>query len=178
MATLTLNIQVNSADAKEYAASEQPQRCLGNAARLLQGLASGNVIGSVDVQRSSSDPVAATGTLTITNASVAANDTVTIGGIVLTAKSSGASGAQFNIGADATATGDNLVAAIAAHATLGKVLTAANAAGTVTVTCNEKGLVGNLIGLASSNGTGIAVSASTLASGAGGAQGAAVTYGR
>lgn len=107
----------------------------------------------------------ASGTLTITNASVANNDTVTIGGVAFTAKTSGATGPQFNIGADATATAAAAVAAVNASATASKLVKASSALGVVTFQALVPGPIGNFITLAKS-GTGFAVSAAVLAGGA------------
>lgn len=175
--SITLVITSGSNSSSAVGPSSAPHESVEKLVNLLMSGAGGTHNLSIDATSvSGTAPAAASGTITITNASVASNDTVTIGGVVLTAKTSGATGAQFNIGVSATATGDNLVAAVAAHATLGKLLTATNASGVVTVASNQKGLVGNLVGLASSNGTGMAVSGTTLAGGAGGAQGTVSTY--
>ncbi len=48
MATLNICVTVNSADAREFAAAGQPNRCVGNASRLLDALASGSRPGSVE----------------------------------------------------------------------------------------------------------------------------------
>lgn len=81
-----------------------------------------------------------------------ADETITINGVAFTAKDSGATGDQFNIGANVTATAAALVAAINASSTAGivGVVTASNVAGAVTVTCVVPGLVGNAIVVAES----------------------------
>jgi hypothetical protein len=70
----------------------------------------------------------------------AADDTVTIGTEVYTFVAAAADPFEVTIGADADETGDNLVAAIAADSTL---VTASNAAGTVTLTAIAAGDQGN-----------------------------------
>jgi phage tail sheath gpL-like len=140
--------------------------------RLKSGLETG---ASFTVSSSANAPVQASGTVTAVNASISANDTVTVAGTVLTAKSSGATGAQFNKGGTSTITATNLAAAINANCT---VVSASSVGAVVTVTCNTAGAVGNFVTLATSNGTGFTISAATLASGAGGAEAAAVSYSR
>lgn len=175
--SLVLVIKTSNGKASSLLPSaSSPQEAVNGLINHLAAMTVGAAGGSIDAFASTTAPVAATGTITLTNASIANNDTVTIGGVALTAKSSGATGAQFNIGANATLTAAALAAAATAHATLGALFTTTSALGVVTVTCKVKGLLGNCVGLATSNGTGFAVSAATLASGAGGAQGTVTTY--
>lgn len=104
---------------------------------------------------------------TATCASVANNDTVTVGNQILTAKTSGPSGAnQWLAGVSDTADGVALAACINAHATLSQYVLATAASGVVTVTAigPALGVLGNAIILASSNNTRLAVVA--MASGA------------
>lgn len=177
MATLNLCVKVNSADASVYAAANQPNRCLLNAANLLHALASGNLTGSVDASVSSADPVAASATITC--ASVAADDTVTIGKTTLTAKASPSNENQFDQSGTDTADATSLAAKINAHSVLSKIVSASSSGAVVTVTALDKGILGNHIALASSNGTRLAVTGSGyLASGAGGVTGSQTTYGR
>lgn len=104
----------------------------------------------------------ATGTVTF-SANPAANDTVTIGGVAITFKASGATGSQVNIGADITATALALANFINGEIeTLGVYASAA--LGVTTITAEAAGTGGNSITLAKS-GTNIAVSGSTLAGG-------------
>lgn len=81
-----------------------------------------------------------------------ADETVTINGVAFTAKASGATGNQFNIGGTVTATAAALTAAINASTTAGiaSVIEASSALGVVTVTCKVPGLVGNAIVVAES----------------------------
>jgi len=176
MATLNIVVQVNSADASQYAASGQPNKCLKNASVLLQGLASGSIVGSAYVQRSSVDPVAASATFTLVSA--IATDAVTIGAVTLTASSTPANEDEFEIdGASDTADAASLAAAINAHSVLGKVVVATSALGVVTVTALQKGLVGNQIPFSSADAT-ITASAAFLAGGTGGSDGTLTAYGR
>lgn len=110
--------------------------------------------------------VQATGTITFS--SFAADDTITVAGIVLTAKASGATGAQFNIGASPTDNGTAAAAAakINAYSPFSGIVTATSLLNVVTVTCVVPGLVGNGLGLAiSAHGS---VSGALLTSGSDG----------
>lgn len=178
----TLNISIKSAEevgaltAKYATNAGLRQEALHNLGNLIQGVLGGAYDAVLAVSTSSANPVAASGTVTITHANVAANDTVTIGGLVLTAVASGATGPQFNIGADATADAVNLAAAVNANATLAPHVTASSAAGVVTVAAKSKGSIGNLVVMATSKGTAFAFV--QLAGGAGGSEGTPVTYTR
>ncbi len=106
---------------------------------------------------------------TVTCASAAAADTVTVDGRVYTAIASGATpvGNQFSVGASDTACAANLVAAITAgeaQDTSSKV-TATNSLGVVTITARAEGTGGNAIALATSNNTRLAKSGTVLAGG-------------
>jgi len=138
----------------------------------LEACASGCGEASIDVQTSASDPVAAAGTVTC--ASISADDTVTVGSVTFTAKSSPAGETQFEIDGDDDADATALGAAINAHSTLSKVVVATVADNVVTVTSRVKGVVGNHLVLDSSNGTRLAVT--EFAGGTGGATTTAVTY--
>lgn len=109
-------------------------------------------------------PTAASGNVTFT-ANPAADDTVTVNGTVFTAKASGATGNQFNIGADVTATALNLANVLNASVVAGVALaTYSPALGVVTVTYDTGGTAGNAFTLAKS-GTNITVSGATLSGG-------------
>lgn len=92
------------------------------------------------------------GSGTITFSSFANNDTVTINGVVFTAKTSGASGAnQFNLGSTDTTAAANLAAAINSATAPAKILGvvyATSAAAVITVTATEPGAITNLYTLA------------------------------
>ncbi len=111
--------------------------------------------------------VAASGTVTC-GTSVDADDTVTIGGIALTAKASGAVADQWNLSANATTCATNLAAAINASTTVGLVgcVSATSDGAVVTITATQPGKIGNAITLASSDGVDLVVSGARLASGA------------
>ena len=175
MATVSLVIKTTK-DPTKFTQSSSPRTNLTRLINLLSGLAVGAVQGSVDVHASTNDPVAAAGSVVITYASAANNDTLTIGGVTLTCVTGTPTTDQFKKQTDATVTGDNLVTAIAANATLAQLVSASNAAGTVTITCKMKGIIGNQIVMSTSNGTGFGLT--QLANGAGGPAGTAETIGR
>lgn len=79
--------------------------------------------------------IAVAGAKTFTVATNAvATDTVTIGGVAFTAKASGATGAQFNIGVDAAATAANFATVLGANATVGAKYSAAAVGTAITLT--------------------------------------------
>jgi hypothetical protein len=82
------------------------------------------------------DPAArVTSVITCVAANTDADDTIRIGKTTLTAKAGDASGeSQFNIGANNTAMGDNLLAKIIAHSDLVGLVEGVNASGVVTLT--------------------------------------------
>lgn len=98
------------------------------------------------------------------------DEILTIANVVFTAKSSGATGNQFNIGGSATITAANLAAAINASANLSGIVTASSAAGVVTLTAVVPGKAGN--GLQLSEG----LSNATVTAFASGADGTAYSF--
>lgn len=175
MATINLTIKT-SKDPNRFKRTNSDQENLQHLINLLSGISIGALQGTVDIQGSSADPVAAAGTATITYASIAANDTMVVGQTTFTCKASGANGTtEFNKVTDATATAAALAAAINANTTTSKYVVATSALGVVTITSLVKGVIGNAIVLAKT-GTGIALVQPT--GGAGGATDTAVTVAR
>lgn len=120
-----------------------------NVARLvdwLRGFVIGNRTGNMLIKVGA---VQATGLVTFTGAPTA-DETVTIGNVVFTAKDSGATGNQFNIGGSVTATALNLATAINASANLTGKITASPNLGVVTLTSVVPGLIGNALALSES----------------------------
>ena len=101
-----------------------------------QRLAAGEESANWTIQTAALAPVRATGTVTLTYASVANNDTVTIAGTVLTCVTGTPAGAQFKKVTDGPTTAANLAALINSNSTLNKLVTATSAASVVTLTCN------------------------------------------
>lgn len=144
--------------------------------RLEQGCDKG-VGTTVYTTYSTSAPVHATNTLTLTYSSISNNDTVVIAGTTLTCVTGTPSGqAQFKKQTDATVTAANLVACVNANTTLNKLMVASNVLGVVTLTLIAFGSIGNQATLVGS--TGMVAGAGTFASGAGGSEVAFVSYAR
>lgn len=145
-----------------------------DACRQLKRVAAGIAAGEVQVSHSSTNPVAASASVEITHANLAANDTIVVCRQTLTAKASGANGTtEYNIGADAAADATALAACINANTTLSKYVTASAADDTVTVTCKLKGAWGNLLSITSSDN---AYAITDFASGTGGFDSAPNTW--
>jgi phage tail sheath gpL-like len=115
----------------------------------------------------SAAPVAASGTLTLTYNSITAGDTVVIAGVTLTAVTGTPSTGEFKKETSATKTASNLVAAVNANATLAAIMVPSSAAGVVTLTVKQRGVLGNQVTLVGS--AGMVASAAKFANGTGGA---------
>ena len=136
--------------------SLNPRDGVQRLADLLQRLASGLEVGKVHVHVDKADGTQATMTIACTQASAVQGDTVTIGDTTLTIKTSPSSDpglGQFAAGASNTAMGNNLAAAVNAHPKLKGRCTAANAAGTVTLTMADKGLFGTSLRMTETGGS-------------------------
>ena len=166
MSSLVLTVKT-SKDTSLFAKADQDNQNVTRIINLLSGLNVGALQAVLDVQYSSDDPVAASGTFTLTSA--VATDAITIGTVTLTASSTPANENQWEIdGADDAADATALAAAINAHSTLSKVVSASASSSVVTVTALQKGVVGNQIPISSADAT-IVASGSFLTGGAGGA---------
>lgn len=175
MASITVNLKIPNAAAADLAVSGERRKCVTNLINILKAFASGAKLINMDVTVSSSNPVAASGSIVLSYSDIDADDTVTIGGVTLTAKASGANGTtQFNKQTSATVTAENLATCINANTTLNKHVVASAATGTVTVTAKMKGSIGNLIVMSTSDATAFALT--QMASGTGGPEGTAVTF--
>lgn len=170
MASITLILEATHLAPGDVLRSSSPRVNTRKVINYLEGLSSGAQRGSARIMAGSAVFAAATQTITCTQSAATANDTITILGVTLTAKSSGATGAQFNIGASNTAMADNMAAAINANATLSKYVLAAAATGVVTLTTFAKGeLMNVLAGTTVSVNSGTPMVATSWANGAGGA---------
>jgi phage tail sheath gpL-like len=154
---------------QDSSADSEGVRALAN---YLEACAGGNAEASIDVQTSASDPVAASGTITLASC---VTDTVTIGGVTFTGTGSPSTEVEFETDGNDTADAAALAAKINAHSTLSKVVSATSSAGVVTVTCLVKGVVGNFITM-SETGSTITLSGAALSGGTGGATTTAKTY--
>ena len=176
MSSLVLNIATDLANdvlAEEIVnSSKDGEQVLNNLRRFLKACAGGAYQYEIDLNSSATTPVAASGTFTLTSA--IATDAITIGKTTLTASSTPANENQWEIdGASDTLDAASLAACINAHSVLSTIVVATSAANVVTVTAHQKGILGNYINISSADAT-IVASATYLASGAGGASGAAV----
>lgn len=108
----------------------------------------------------------ASATLTYASSGPTADQTVVVAGVTFTAKSSGATGNQYNLGASLTASAANLVAAINASASTYNMVVASSVGAVVTITSVTPGLVGNFIPLTAGTSSNVTASSATLASGA------------
>jgi phage tail sheath gpL-like len=169
MSSLTLNIE----HPKDQTWANENLKNKVGLIRLAEMIAAGHITGdTVDLHTSASNLVAAAGAIAPTQANVDDGDTVTIGGVVLTAKASGANGtSQFNKGANLAATCTNLADCINANTTLSKHLVASAGATSVAITARLKGSIGNLIVMATSDATAFALT--QLTGGTGGPETAA-----
>jgi hypothetical protein len=156
---------------------------MANLRNYLDKVESGNVAGNVSVTAQIGGTAGVQAAATATCAGVLANDTVTIGGLALTAVADNATptAVQFKIGSGGgagqnTECGGNLAACINANTTLNKFVVASNAAGVVTVTALSASLLGSKVTFVSSNGTRLAVTGSGYLAGGAGDDVAGVTY--
>lgn len=165
MATkFSLEIQASDDEAPKFYASK-PNESYQSLINYLKKLSGGAKKGAVSVKGRTS-LVSASGTVTC--ATVAAADTVTINGVAFTAVDADAGANEFlQTGTDAVDAAA-LAAAINASVTAGiaGVVTAAAEDDVVTITAVQPGKAGNAITLASSDGVTLAVSAARLAGGA------------
>lgn len=171
MSTLSLVIKTQK-DPTTFKKTGQPRSNMNRIINLLTSIMMGGAQGSVSVQSSSTDPVAAAATATITYASIADGDTIVILGVTLTCRTGTPTTDEFKKQTDATTTAANLVTAIGANATLAKYVTATSALGVVTITANTKGSFANYWKDITATGTGIALVQWT--GGTGGAETSAV----
>lgn len=116
----------------------------------LKGMAGGDYTTGLSILETV-DSVASTATLTFTGAP-SNNETFSLLGTTFTAKTSGATGNQFNIGSTVTESAQNVVAAVNASATalVTRNVVASNVAGVVTFTAIVPGTVGNFLTLTES----------------------------
>lgn len=176
MASLVITVTTPRADISTIVRdSTAPRQGNNQLSYYFERAAAGFEVATIAVQHSATNPVAASATATC--AAVAADDTVTIGKTVLTAKAAPANEDQWSQAGNDTADAAALVAKINAHSVLSLLVSATSLLGVVTITSLQKGVVGNHVVLVSSNGTRLAVTGSGyLASGTGGATNAGSVY--
>lgn len=130
------------------------------------GAAADGTIGAIGLVTPSAiaPTAAATGSITFTGLPLA-DETVTVNGVAFTAKASGATGAQFNIGADVTETALNFATVLNAsvHASI-SVATYTPALGVVSIAYDTAGTAGNAFTLTEA-ATNVTLSGATLTGG-------------
>jgi hypothetical protein len=156
MASVNVSIKT-SKDYTTFKKSSQRHSNFNNLINLLSGLACGALQGNVYVSGSTSDPVAATATATITYASIANADTISLFGVTLTCVTGTPSTNEFKKQTDASVTAANLVTAANANSTIAKHCVASSSAGVVTFTLNTKGSIGNFLEDITKSSSGIAL---------------------
>lgn len=156
----TLRQEFERSTSSKYAAVQ-------SMAQFLQSILSGGQAGGPPTVASSIETYATRASGTLTGTSVIATDAVVINGVTFTCVASGATGNQFNVGADDDETMANLAAAINASVTalIAGYVTAEAAADVVTVYSTNYGIYGNQVTLVSNDGT-IVADVSRLAGGA------------
>lgn len=172
--TLVIQIQSNRSQAQVkqdlQSAKEQPREILSNFLKEVRRIQGRSSRAKLFFHTSAAAPVAASGSATC--ASVADADTIVIGGVTLTAKTSPSGQAQWARGVDDTTDAAALKACINAHSTLSQILVATSALGVVTITALERGVIGNFVIMSQ---TGSHITLAQLAGGTGGSTEAAVT---
>ena len=175
MGQLNLSISTRRDDATLKRMFETPgtptkRSIINQLSNFLIGVGTGTELGVVGSAPSvaisiEGQAVAATGTLTVSAGGSSNNETCVIAGVTFTAKTSGATGNQFNISATAATQAASMVTAINASTDLTGIVTAAAVAGVVTISAAQKGLIGNGIAISESL-TNVAISGALLTAGA------------
>jgi phage tail sheath gpL-like len=172
MANKTLRIEITHAKAPTAMLPWPTLRGLATMdfpaiADVLNAIAAGLLHATVDVALNETAAARASGTATFV--SVGAGDILTIDGVDFTCVASGATGNQFNVGANDTATAANCAAAINASTTakVSGYVRATSSGAVVTITAIQSGNAGNMFTLAETSST-ITVSGAFLTGGAGG----------
>lgn len=147
--------------------------------RLIRGVLGGNVRCNSFVVEDDTNGVKGSGVVTF--ASAAANATITVGGVVFTAKASGANTTnnEFNLGNTDAAACSNFANTFNACANTGinGVVTASASSANCTIQCTKTGVISSGITLASSNATTLACSVTRLTGGADDTGKVTYTYG-
>lgn len=168
--TMRLGLDLPAATLAERlrAAAVEPENLRNELANIVMGdvaaLGGAFVVTCDDVD---SGTILADGSATATcvQASIVQDDTITIGTVVLTWRTSGSGENQVTIGASNAAAATNLAAAINAHTLLRGVLVATVATNVVTIIYRGADRLGRLIAL-TETGSGVTLSAAHLGSAA------------
>lgn len=153
MANILTNIQIKhnketigTVKAKLQGQASKPREEANHIRNFFNALSGGDRDGLVTVNVNSGDAVAASGTITL--ASFAAADTLTVGPEVFTSSASPSGNNQFLSTGGDTVVALAAAAKIAAHPNLAQYLTAKSNAAVITVTSTLTGRVGNNIPIA------------------------------
>lgn len=165
MANTFIRLNTAGAMSPQIPLTRDAEAAIQGIRNVIRGMQSGTgsqYAGSISINV---DGAAAQATGTVTFASAINNDTITLAGTVLTGVTGTPSTNQFKVGVSNTADAAAYAAAVNAHTTLSKYVVATSSAAVVTLTAIPYSAVGNLITLASINGTRLAVSGATLSGG-------------
>jgi hypothetical protein len=127
---------------------------------LLMGIRNGKIFTTID----DSSGGFASGTITFSNFNTA-NDTIVVNGVTLTAVASGATGAQFNVGASAAAQAANVSALINSYSAFVGILTSSVNGAVVTIQALTLGAPGTAITLAKGTDAGTVMTVAGLTNG-------------
>lgn len=116
---------------------------VNNFSNYIQGLTGGAIIGASLAFKVGA--IQSVGTITQTSTGAANGETLTVAGVTFTARTSGASGNEWNRNNDVTVSAAALAAAINASTDTNIYVVATSALGVVTVTALMPGVLGNLI---------------------------------
>jgi hypothetical protein len=156
--------------AERYQGTTGPRTAAAKIENLFSALSGGNAQATVAF---GTGAVKASGTITFSGVG-AASDTVLINGVTFTARASGATGDEWNVGASATLSGAALAAAINASATalVSGYVTASAAGGVVTISAARPGILGNCVTIAEGvdGSSHMAVSGARLTAGSSGTE--------
>jgi phage tail sheath gpL-like len=143
--TVTLNNE-STTEVKNYLKYNMKDKLVNGPLiqNLIDKMLIGNKPGKIDLQVDDGNAVASSGTVTFSGTG-AANDTLIINGVTFTAKASGATGNEWNVGASATLSAQAFKAAVnaSASALVSGLVTASGAGAVITLTANTKGTHGN-----------------------------------
>lgn len=165
MPSVTISVNFDGHEEVIEANSTQPKVWCKKAEQFFKSINAGLIPATVECFSDDTAQVAASGTATV--ASLLADDTLTVSGVTLTGKASPSGQSEFDSDGSDTVVATAIAACINAHTSLTGIVTATSSGAVVTITASQRGLMGNAITLASSNGTRLAVSAARLAGGTG-----------
>ncbi len=148
---MDLSIPVSEATfkARTRLMNSDSRRSFNSLSMYMAAMAGDPYVGSMHVVTGA---VAAQGKLTVSTGGSSNDETMTLGNVTLTAKTSGAVPAdgEFDISATATTQAANMVLAINSVPELQGVVTASNALGVITITAVAPGAIGNGIEMSES----------------------------